>query len=107
MDRDKRQALEAAGFVFESAEDFLELTAEERQLVELRVAVSRKIRQRREQQGMTQTQMAEKLNTSQSRVAKIEAGASGVSLDLMFREFFALGGRVADLSKPDRKTGRR
>ena len=43
MNKDKRQALEAAGWVFGDAEDFLELTVEERHLVELRVAVNRAV----------------------------------------------------------------
>jgi predicted XRE-type DNA-binding protein len=97
MNQEKRQALEAAGFVFEDAEDFLELTVEERRLVELRVAVSRALRTRREQQQLTQEQVAKKLKSSQSRVAKMEAGASDVSLDLMFRGLFALGGSLEDL----------
>jgi hypothetical protein len=50
MDKRKRRALEEAGWVFEDAEDFLELTPEERCLVDLRVAISRDIRARREQQ---------------------------------------------------------
>ena len=97
MDKRKRKALEAAGWVFEDAEDFLELTPEERCLVELRVAISRDIRARREQQHMTQLQLAKKLKTSQPRVAKIEAASADVSLDLMFRSLFALGGRLEDL----------
>jgi len=97
MNREKRQALEAAGFVFEDAEDFLELTVEERRLVDLRLAVSRAIRARREQQHLTQEQVAKKLKSSQSRVAKMEAGATDVSLDLMFRGLFALGGSLEDL----------
>jgi predicted XRE-type DNA-binding protein len=97
MNKDKRQALEAAGFVIGDAGDFLGLTDDERQLVELRVAVSRAVRARREQQSLTQTQVAKKLKTSQPRVAKIEAGASDVSLDLMFRGFFVLGGNLKDL----------
>ena len=52
---------------------------------------------RRERQHMTQTDLAKKLKTSQPRVAKIEAGSSGVSLDLMFRGLFALGGTVKDV----------
>jgi hypothetical protein len=31
-------------------------------------------------------------------VARIEAAAPGVSLDLMFRSFFALGGKFHDLA---------
>jgi predicted XRE-type DNA-binding protein len=97
MNKEKRQALEAAGFVFEDAEDLLELTVEERRLVELRLAVSRAVRARREQQHLTQEQVAKKLKSSQSRVAKMEAGAAEVSLDLMFRGLFALGGSLKDL----------
>jgi predicted XRE-type DNA-binding protein len=97
MNNDKRRALEAAGFVFEDAEDFLELTPEERRLVELRLAVSRAVRARREQQHLTQEQVARKLKSSQSRVAKMEAGAPDVSLDLLFRGLFALGGSLKDL----------
>jgi predicted XRE-type DNA-binding protein len=97
MDANKRRALEAAGFVFGDAEDFLELTEEERQLVELRVTVSRAIRERRKRQGLTQKQVAKKLNTSQPRVAKMEVGASDVSLDQMFRGLFSLGGSLKDL----------
>ena len=44
MNKDKQRALEAAGFVFGDAEDFLELTPEEQELVELRIAVSRAVR---------------------------------------------------------------
>ena len=78
MNKEKRRALEAAGFRIGDAEDFLELTDEERRLVELRVAVSRAIRERREQQDITQGQVARKLKSSQSRVAMMEAGTSDV-----------------------------
>ena len=61
------------------------------------MAVSRAVRARREQQHLTQEQVARKLKSSQSRVAKLEAGAADVSLDLMFRGLFALGGSLKDL----------
>jgi predicted XRE-type DNA-binding protein len=97
MNKAKRKALEAAGFVFEDAEDFLELTVEERRLVDLRLAVSRAARARRIQQNLTQEQVAKRLKSSQSRVAKLEAGSADVSLDLMFRALFVLGGSVQEL----------
>jgi DNA-binding transcriptional regulator YiaG len=105
MNKEKRQALEEAGFILEDAEDFLELTAEERQLVELRISMSRAVRARRIRQRLTQQQFARRLKSSQSRVAKMEAGSPDVSLDLMFKGFFALGGTVKDLrsfSRPNR-----
>src|SRR5438034_5834744 len=84
VDPKKRKALEAAGWRFGDYADFLGLTEQERQEVELRGALSRTIRQRREALGMTQKQLAERLKSSQSRVAKLEIGV-GVSLDLLFR----------------------
>ena len=103
MNIEKRQALEAAGWVFEDAEEFLELTPEERELVELRLAVSRAVRERRLRLRCTQAEVARLLKTSQPRVAKIEAGAPEVSLDLMFRGLFALGGTMKDVRMRRRK----
>jgi ribosome-binding protein aMBF1 (putative translation factor) len=97
MNRKTQRTLEAAGFRVADAEDFLNLTYEERRLVELRVAVSRTIRRVRAKHKLTQQQLADRLQSSQSRVAKLEAGAGDVSLDLLFRGLFALGGRLADL----------
>jgi transcriptional regulator with XRE-family HTH domain len=77
--------------------DFLGLSDEEMRLVELRVALSRAVRRRRQQRNMTQQQLATRLKSSQSRDAKIEAGSSDVSLDLMFRSLFAIGGGLADV----------
>lgn len=97
MEKHKRRAIEAAGFELIDAEDFLGLTAEERQLVELRVAMARRIRERRMALNMTQGQLAARVRSSQSRVAKMEAAAADVSLDLMFRSYFAVGGKVPPL----------
>ena len=97
MNKEKRQALEAAGWVFGDAEDFLELTREEREMVDLRLAVSSAVRMLRLKQRMTQAQAGKMLGTSQPRVAQIEAGARDVSLDLMFRALHALGGSIKDV----------
>jgi len=98
MNEAKRKALEAAGFSTGDAADFLELTEHERQLVELRVMLGREVRRLRQQRVLTQAKLAGLLETSQSRVAKIEAAEAGVSLDLMFSAFFAVGGQVSQLS---------
>ena len=97
MRREEREALEAAGWTFGDAEDFLDLTPEERQLVELRLAVSSAFRKRRLSQRLTQKETAKKLGTSQPRVAKIEAAAQDVTLDLMFRGLITLGGTIKDV----------
>jgi transcriptional regulator with XRE-family HTH domain len=97
MDRNKRKALESAGFRVGDAADFLGLTEEEAKLVDLRVRMSQLIRQRREAQHLSQRQVAAKLKTSQPRIAKIEAAAADVSLDQMFRSLHVLGGSIDDL----------
>jgi len=97
------KALTAAGFRVGDATDFLGLSDAETRLVELRVALSRAVRRRRQERNMTQQQLATRLKSSQSRVAKIEAGAGDVSLDLMFRGLFAVGGGVADVAGTSRK----
>jgi ribosome-binding protein aMBF1 (putative translation factor) len=106
MDKRKREALEAAGFRIGDAEDFLGLTNEERRLVNLRLTVSRAIRRLRERQHLTQQMLAVKLKSSQSRVAKIEAGSVDVSLDLLFRGLFAVGGDLDDLTVSAKPAGR-
>lgn len=102
MNSKKRKALIAAGFRVGDAADFLGLSDEEARLVELRVALSRAVRRRRQLRNMTQQQLATRLKSSQSRVAKIEAGAGDVSLDLMFRSLFAVGGGLADVARVKR-----
>lgn len=103
MDRKKKQRLEQAGFRIGDAEDFLGLTADERQLVELRLAVSRAVRRLREEASLTQADLAKRIDSSQSRIARIEAAAADVSLDLSFRALFALGGTLDDLAPKRRK----
>ncbi len=103
MHKAKRQAVTAAGFRVGDVEEFLGLTEEERRLVELRVALSKTVRRLRESQSLTQQQLAERLQSSQSRVAKIEVGASDVSLDLLFRGLFAVGGALSDLKTAARR----
>jgi predicted XRE-type DNA-binding protein len=105
MDERKREALEAAGFRVGDAADFLGLSEEERRLVELRVAVSRAVRRRRTEKHLTQKQLATKLRSSQSRVAKLESCAGDVTLDLMFRGLFAVGGDLKDLGTDAKAAG--
>jgi predicted XRE-type DNA-binding protein len=93
--RDKRKTLEAAGWRFGDAADFLEMTDEERQLLEARIEMALAVRHQREALKLTQQQLAGRLKTSQPRVAKIERAAPDVSLDQILRAFAAIGGRIA------------
>jgi DNA-binding transcriptional regulator YiaG len=94
MDADKRKALEAAGWKFGDAADFLEMTDAERQLLDARVEMALAIPRLRARMNLSQKDLASRLKTSQPRVAKIERAAPDVSLDQIFRAYAALGGRI-------------
>lgn len=91
MKKAKRNRLEARGWRVGSASEFLELSAEDAALVETKLALSGALRARREAKKLTQQQLARLLKSSQSRVAKMEAGDSSVSVDLLLKGLFALG----------------
>ncbi len=91
MKNTKKQRLEAAGFRVGTAAEFLELTDEEAAFVELKVALATYLRQLRAKRGWTQVDVARRLRSSQSRVAKMEAVDRSVSLDLLVRSLLALG----------------
>jgi transcriptional regulator with XRE-family HTH domain len=65
----------------------------------MRLALSQNFRALRIRKRMTQVQAAKVLGSSQSRVAKLEAGDPSVSLDLLVRSNLALGASKKDLAK--------
>ena len=81
MDPIKRQKLEAAGWKVGTVAELLELTPEEEAIVEIRVALSKSLKRMRQQEQLSQQKLAEKTNSSQSRVAKMEAADRSVSID--------------------------
>jgi DNA-binding XRE family transcriptional regulator len=99
MTKAKRKKLEAKGWKIGSAEDFLGLSAEEAIYVQVKLAFSDLLRKLREDQKLTQTVAAQRIHSSQSRVAKMEAGDPSVSMDLLFRSLLALGASNQDLAK--------
>lgn len=99
MDVKKRKRLGAAGWTVGTVGAFLGLSAAEAELVEMRIALGTSLRQRRERAHLTQTTVAKRLKSSQSRVAKMEAGDPTVSLDLLIRAHLVLGARRADIGR--------
>jgi DNA-binding XRE family transcriptional regulator len=99
MDAAKKKRLEAASWAAGSAADFLGLSAEEVVLVEMRLALSAGLRERRAASGLTQAALAKRLGSSQSRVAKMEAGDPSVSLDLLIRALVSAGATQRDVAK--------
>ena len=98
MKNGKRAQLEARGWRVGDVAAFLDLTPEQAAFVETKLALSRNIRDRRTHKGLSQTALAKMLNSSQSRVAKMEAADPTVSVDLLLRALFALGARPRDVA---------
>jgi ribosome-binding protein aMBF1 (putative translation factor) len=99
MNKTKRTRLEARGWGVGSAKDFLGLSPEESALVETRLALSQALRSKRIAHGLTQGELARRLKSSQSRVAKMEAGDKTVSVDLLVRALFSLGAKPRDIGR--------
>ena len=99
MRNDKRRKLERAGWAIGDAADFLRLSEDERQFIETKLALAAGLRQWREDLGLTQTEVAKRFGSSQSRVAKMEAGDKTVSTDLLLRSLYSLGAGRRDVAR--------
>ena len=91
MKAQKKKRIENAGWRTGSAAEFLELNPEEEAFVELKLALADLLKEVRVKNQWTQTQTAHRLGSSQSRVAKMEAGDPSVSVDLLLRSLLSLG----------------
>jgi ribosome-binding protein aMBF1 (putative translation factor) len=98
MRDEKRKRLEAKGWRIGNAKEFLGLSPEEDAYIEVKLKLAEAIRQRRRRRQLTQVDLAKMLHSSQSRVAKMEAGHPSVSLDLLVRSLFTLGATERELA---------
>ena len=107
MKRSKRARLEAAGWRVGTAAEFLGLSPEESAFVEMKLALADGVRRRRQAKRLTQVQLAERIGSSQSRVAKMETADPTVSIDLLVRTLLAMGASRAEVARVIRTRSRR
>ncbi|MBD2409952.1 transcriptional regulator [Nostoc calcicola FACHB-389] len=98
MDEAKRKRLEEKGWKVGTVAEFLELTPEEATLIEIKLALSRNLKERR-QKSMTQAELAEKLHTSQPRIANAENGDTSVSIEMLIRAMLATGATPQEIGQ--------
>ncbi len=91
MHNSKKKRLEAKGWKVGSTKEFLGLSAEEEAYIEIKLKLAESFREHRLRCKMTQSDAAKAIKSSQSRVAKMEAGDRSVSMDLLVRSLLALG----------------
>ena len=95
----KKKKLEARGWVVGDTSEFLQLTAEEARYIELKLALSESLKAERLKQHVTQVDLAKMIGSSQSRVAKMEAGDPAVTVDLLLKALLTLGLTKKQLAK--------
>ena len=99
METVKRRKLEAAGWRVGSSATFLGLSDEEATFVELKLALGQTLRAWRTRQNLSQSDLARRLGSSQSRIAKMEAADRTVSVDLLLRSLLKLGASPKDIAR--------
>ena len=99
MQKINKDRLVSAGWRVGDAAGFLELSAEEAAFVELKLALAGYLRKVRADRGLTQSEVARHLRSSQSRVAKMEAADASVSLDLLVKSLLTLGASRRDVGR--------
>jgi hypothetical protein len=99
VDIRNKKRLEAKGWVVGDAGEFLRLTAEEARYIELKLSLSESLKAERLKRQVTQVELAKMIGSSQSRVAKMEAGDPAVTVDLLLKALLTLGVTKKQLAK--------
>ena len=99
MKPSKKQKAQKAGWKVGSAKEFLGLDDEEMALIDMKLGLASALKTKRQAKRYTQIDLAEMIGSSQSRVAKMEAGDPSVSTDLLIRGMLALGATPKEIAK--------
>lgn len=99
MNEAKRKKLEAKGWRVGTVQDFLGLSDEDAAFLELKLKLAQSLRAKRLKRRLGQVQVAKIIHSSQSRVAKMEAADSSVTVDLLLRSHLALGTSSPELGR--------
>ena len=99
MDKRKKAKLARKGWNVGTVAEFLDLSGEESAYIEMKLALSGKLKEHRMRKKITQAQLARAIESSQSRVAKMEAGDPSVSIDLLVKSLLALGVSKKELGR--------
>lgn len=99
MKKEQQKRLDKAGWKFGTVAEFLNLTPEESELVEIHIALTVHFEMKRNEMKLTQVDLAEKLGSSQSRISKIENGDPTVSLELLIENLVRMGATRKEIAE--------
>ena len=98
MTEEKKKLLEANGMKVVDSADWLGLTREESQLVEMRIALAEELERVRKAKGITQAELARKIGTKQSAVARMVGKPDSSTIDNLMKSLMALGEPVSKIA---------
>ena len=87
----EEEAITRACPLLGTVQEFLGLSDAEMHVVEIRVRLAKALRALRQKKGLSQADVALLIESSQARVATMENGGSGATLDLLVRALVVLG----------------
>jgi ribosome-binding protein aMBF1 (putative translation factor) len=99
MDKKKKRQLEAKGWKVGSVNEFLNLSPEESEYIDLKISLGNNVKIKRMSKKISQVELAKRIKSSQSRIAKMEIGDPSVSIDLQVKTLLFLGVTRKDLAK--------
>ena len=99
MSRTKRARLEAAGFRVGDATEFLSLTEADLAVIRTCEQLGATLRAERTRRGLSQATVARLVGSSQSRVAKMEAGDPAVTVDLLLHTLVTIGTKPVAITR--------
>ena len=95
----KAARLESAGWKTVTVQGFLGLSDDDMAIIEVKVALAKRLRAQRMRAGLSQVEVAKIVRSSQPRVAKMEAADKTVSIDLLVKALVKTGVSVQEIGR--------
>jgi predicted XRE-type DNA-binding protein len=95
----KAARLESAGWKTVTVQGFLGLSDDDMAIIEVKVALAKRLRAQRTRAGLSQVEVAKIVRSSQPRVAKMEAADKTVSIDLLVKALVKTGVSIQDIGR--------
>jgi predicted XRE-type DNA-binding protein len=94
----KRKKLEAKGYKVTDSAEWLGLSREEAQIVDMRVALAQELERVRKAKGITQAELAKRVGTKQSGVARMLNNPDTSTMDNLIKALIALGEPISKIA---------
>ena len=98
MTERKKKILVANGYTITDSADWLGLSNEEAQIVNMRVALAQELERVRKSKGITQAELARRVGTKQSGVARMLNNPDTSTMDNLIKALIALGEPIGKIA---------